>query len=239
MAESLFHFEIRKEAESGPIELLVFGNGKKPGLELAIDVDDRSIRYISFFVQDETISVDRLHAKIDFVAENVIIEKSTERALEFFKEFDVDYSDDTIIVLEKGVDVPLSAYGLDDDNFVLFSGDEFVGVLMSNCAKTETTRLNPPDATRARQLWVSANATKHLGENVLGTGGGTDSDVDARSKKELESFTTALNEAMRAYVKLPPGNHFGIYEYWEIGVNTEVGVVYHARKPGPIALRRT
>ncbi len=44
----------------------------------------------------------------------------------------------------------------------------------------------------------------------------------------LESYQVALNQAMKEVSSLSPGRYFGTYGNWEIGINTETGVVYHA-----------
>ncbi|WOO38643.1 hypothetical protein R2R35_09085 [Anaerocolumna sp. AGMB13020] len=44
----------------------------------------------------------------------------------------------------------------------------------------------------------------------------------------LESYQAALNQAMKEVSSLSPGRYFGAYGNWEIGINTETGVVYHA-----------
>ena len=44
----------------------------------------------------------------------------------------------------------------------------------------------------------------------------------------LESYDAALNLAMEELVKLPSGRYFKTFGGWELGINTETGVVYHA-----------
>ena len=45
----------------------------------------------------------------------------------------------------------------------------------------------------------------------------------------LESYSTSLNKAMETIGTKAPGRYFGTYGNWEFGINTETGVVYHAR----------
>lgn len=52
--------------------------------------------------------------------------------------------------------------------------------------------------------------------------------IDIRSQVMLESYSSAINEAMKEFSSLAPGRYFGIFGDWEIGINTETGVVYHA-----------
>jgi len=44
----------------------------------------------------------------------------------------------------------------------------------------------------------------------------------------LESFQQAVNDAMETWATEPDGEHFGTYGGWELGINTETGVIYHA-----------
>lgn len=85
--------------------------------------------------------------------------------------------------------------------------------------------INP--TTKTCSLWTNANATKHFSENILRFGEESWT-IEIRSQALLESYSYAINEAMKDFSLLPPGRHFGIFGDWEIGINTETGVVYHA-----------
>ena len=45
----------------------------------------------------------------------------------------------------------------------------------------------------------------------------------------LNSYSASLNEAMTNIAGNTPGRYFGTYGNWELGINTETGVVYHAK----------
>lgn len=45
----------------------------------------------------------------------------------------------------------------------------------------------------------------------------------------LESYSSSLNKAMETISAKEPGKYFETYGNWELGINTETGVVYHAR----------
>jgi len=45
----------------------------------------------------------------------------------------------------------------------------------------------------------------------------------------LESYSAALNVAMNSLAEKSPGRYFGMYGNRELGINTETGIVYHAR----------
>lgn len=86
--------------------------------------------------------------------------------------------------------------------------------------------INPK--TGNSSVWTNANATKHVGEYVTRFGGQT-SNSAINSQIMLESYSVSLNQAMEDVTLKAPGRYFGLYGNWEIGVNTESGVVYHAR----------
>lgn len=85
--------------------------------------------------------------------------------------------------------------------------------------------VNPQTGTST--LWTNTNATKHMGE-YIGRFGGETASTGVRSQLMLESYQAALNQAMKEVSSLSPGRYFGTYGNWEIGINTETGVVYHA-----------
>ena len=86
--------------------------------------------------------------------------------------------------------------------------------------------VNPETGTNT--LWTNSNATKHMGEYVSRFGEESWS-IGTRSQAMLESYSASLNKAMETIGTETPGRYFGIYGNWELGINTETGVVYHAR----------
>ena len=86
--------------------------------------------------------------------------------------------------------------------------------------------VNPETGTNT--LWTNSNATKHMGEYVSRFGGESWS-IGTRSQAMLESYSASLNIAMETIDTEAPGRYFGTYGNWELGINTETGVVYHAR----------
>ena len=73
-----------------------------------------------------------------------------------------------------------------------------------------------------------ANATEHMSEYISRFGKTSDS-IGIRSQVMLESYSAALNVAMNSLAEKSPGRYFGMYGNWELGINTETGIVYHAR----------
>lgn len=86
--------------------------------------------------------------------------------------------------------------------------------------------VNPETGTNS--LWTNSNATKHMGEYVSRFGEESWS-IGTRSQAMLESYYESLNKAMETIGTETPGRYFGTYGDWELGINTETGVVYHAR----------
>lgn len=86
--------------------------------------------------------------------------------------------------------------------------------------------VNPETGTNT--LWTNSNATKYMGEYVSRFGDESWS-IGTRSQAMLESYSASLNKAMETIGTETPGRYFGTYGNWELGINTETGVVYHAR----------
>ena len=82
--------------------------------------------------------------------------------------------------------------------------------------------------TGTNTLWTNSNATKHMGEYVSRFGEESGS-IGIRSQAMLESYSEAINTAMETIGTKTPGRYFGTYGNWELGINTETGVVYHAK----------
>ncbi len=76
-------------------------------------------------------------------------------------------------------------------------------------------------------MWTNANGTEHMGEYISRFGKESWT-IGMRSQAMLESYSAALNKAMREIAQKTPGRYFGTYGNWELGINTETGVVYHA-----------
>ena len=82
--------------------------------------------------------------------------------------------------------------------------------------------------TGTNTLWTNSNASEHMWEYVSRFGEESES-IGIRSQAMMESYSYSLNNAMETISKMAPGKYFGVYGNWELGINTETGVVYHAR----------
>ncbi|NBK94437.1 hypothetical protein D5278_21330, partial [bacterium 1XD21-13] len=86
--------------------------------------------------------------------------------------------------------------------------------------------INPETGTNT--LWTNANATEHMGE-YIGRFGEESWSIGVRSQVMLESYSSSLNQAMSNLSLQTPGRYFGVFGNWELGINTQTGVVYHAK----------
>lgn len=77
------------------------------------------------------------------------------------------------------------------------------------------------------KFWVHGNATKHMKEYLIRFGGESFS-TKLRSQVMLKSFYSSVQEAIAKWNSFPPGRYFGKFGAWELGINTETGVIYHA-----------
>ncbi|MCK4261241.1 MAG: hypothetical protein KAX49_19870, partial [Halanaerobiales bacterium] len=78
-----------------------------------------------------------------------------------------------------------------------------------------------------RTLWANANATEHMGEYIARFGPESWT-IEMRSQAMLKSFNAAVTGAMEKWAILTPGRYFDTIGGWELGINTETGVIYHA-----------
>lgn len=75
------------------------------------------------------------------------------------------------------------------------------------------------------QIWVHPNATKHMGEYIKGSGGSI-----LVENELMNSFKTAINHVLP---QIRSGkNFFSNINGWEIGINGDTGVIYHALYKG-------
>jgi len=72
------------------------------------------------------------------------------------------------------------------------------------------------------EVWVHGNATKHMGEFINSAKGSV-----LVESEMMQSFKSAVDQVLTK--PLQPGkNFFDNIGGWEIGINGETGVIYHA-----------
>ncbi|BBB89692.1 two-partner secretion domain-containing protein [Methylomusa anaerophila] len=81
--------------------------------------------------------------------------------------------------------------------------------------------------TAQRVLYVNSNATKHMAENINRFGAESWT-AEIRSQAMLSSFNSAVQQGMANLATSAPGRYFINVGGWELGINTETGVIYHA-----------
>ncbi len=86
--------------------------------------------------------------------------------------------------------------------------------------------VNPNTGTNV--LWTNANASEHMGEYISQFGGENFS-TNLRSQLLLDSYTSALDDAMD-YLITQPANRYENLSYggWLFGIDTTTGTVFHA-----------
>lgn len=78
-----------------------------------------------------------------------------------------------------------------------------------------------------RVLYVNSNATKHMAENINRFGAESWT-AEVRSQAMLSSFNSAVQQGVANLATSAPGRYFINVGGWELGINTETGVIYHA-----------
>jgi len=77
------------------------------------------------------------------------------------------------------------------------------------------------------KFWVHGNATQHMKEYIEQSKQTTFSEK-IRTQMLLKSFHSSVEKAIQEWGKLEAGRYFGQFDTWELGINTETGVIYHA-----------
>lgn len=135
-----------KSKRVGQNHHLLYKNDRKPPFDVALNPEHNTIEYISFFLQDEKIKIGEIRSDILFRESNIeifCVEFNSEKNKIFIqKEFDVFKHNDTILVLEKGIEDKVMAYRLNDLNYILLDErKEIVGLVMTNIEEGELRAL--------------------------------------------------------------------------------------------------
>lgn len=147
MGNGLILFEIFALSKSTNANFhVLYENGWKPPLDVAINVETSFIEYISFFAQDEKINEDKISNVINFIDLNVIIKDNEFSNNNFYKsiykKYSINYLDNDIILIFKDIQKDLIAYQINENNYLLgVNGNEIVGVIMKNIKPEELENL--------------------------------------------------------------------------------------------------
>lgn len=86
--------------------------------------------------------------------------------------------------------------------------------------------VNPNTGTNV--LWTNANGSEHM-QQYLSQFGGENFSTNLRSQLLLESYTSALDDAMDYLITQPAGRYENLsYGGWVFGIDTSTGTVFHA-----------
>ena len=121
---------------------LFYRNGKKPPLDIAINTNDFSIEYVSFFIQNELIQVDDSKLGIVYSEDNLLISSANfsidTTNLSFMKDFDILFSENNLIILEEGIKNSVFGYSLNGTNYILVDeNNNIVGLAFKNISLDE------------------------------------------------------------------------------------------------------
>lgn len=143
MGEGLVLFEISViDKRIGQNYHLFYEDKRKPPLDIAINPDDGTIEYISYFVQDEMINNISVVPQIEnedigisicdkgFNENNMNV--TLDGRFKFWK------SENEIWILRDGIEESvLNAYKIDDLNSLLFVGNDFIGIVLKQINEKE------------------------------------------------------------------------------------------------------
>lgn len=138
MGEGLVFFEISTIDERvGQIFHLFYQDRRKPPLDIAINPDDGTIEYISYFIQDEMVeNIKDIPPTINEDAEISIYDGGfSERNphIVIDGEFKFLKSENDIWILKDNIkETVLNAYKIDDSNRLLFLDNDFIGIIFKN-----------------------------------------------------------------------------------------------------------
>ena len=143
MGEGLVLFEVSSlEKRVGQNYHLFYADKRKPPLDIAINPFDGTIEYISYFALDEIIVDGSINEEIVHDTERLCItnvdfdEDNTHITIE--SGFNFIKSENDIWILKKDIKKKkLTTYSIDESNKLIFSGNDFCGLILKNLKKEE------------------------------------------------------------------------------------------------------
>jgi len=126
---------------------LYFEDKRKPPLNIAINPENGTIEYITYFAQKEKIILHNIVNIIDFKDKFAVIEEglfdknNTDVILE--KRFKIIKSNNDIFIMDTEIlNESLQAYKINDVNYLLFtSAGDFCGVLLKDISEEELNEI--------------------------------------------------------------------------------------------------
>lgn len=148
MGEGLVLFEVAAiDKRIGKNYHLFYEDKRKPPLDIAINPNDGTIEYISYFVQDEMINRTDVTPKIinDDMRISIYHNGFNEDKVNIIinGRFKFLKLESAIWVLRDDIEASiLNAYSIDDSNSLLFSCDEFMGIIFKNISDEEIQEIH-------------------------------------------------------------------------------------------------
>lgn len=143
MGEGLVLFKIvADERRIGQNYHLFYEDKCKPPLDIAINPDNGTIEYISYFIKDEKIQSEVINREIDYQKGIIIIEdeRFDEKNVNIIYErkFNIIKNNNDIFILSDFVNgKKLQAYQIDALNYLLFYHNEFCGMILRDIINKE------------------------------------------------------------------------------------------------------
>lgn len=146
MGRGLLLVKIESSSKSQAPYHFLFENGKKPPLDVALNVSNGMIDYIKFFLQDEKVLKGNKIVGIEEIEGNVeisIAEFDKENYQTFIEsDFEISLKDNSIYVSRCEM-LPKKAVSLSANTSILFTEDnDFVGLVLSEITVDELKEMN-------------------------------------------------------------------------------------------------
>lgn len=139
-----YHYMFRGEKAPLNTSVIIKENGLFP-LDIAINPEDDTISYIKFFVVNNQIKTSYVCNDFTYVNDNIkVINEKLDidhMYMDIEKKFDYIVNNNELLVISSSCGREVTAYNITEDNFILFEGEEFCGILFRNFSKEEKKAL--------------------------------------------------------------------------------------------------
>lgn len=147
MGKGLVLFKVKAEKKAiGQNYHYFYEDKKKPPLDIAVNPRNNMIEYISFFVQDEKIKLNKPNIEIELVNRNIeFCDFSFDKDYleeRLIKSFALNFDNNNLYLLDEECSVDLIGYEINTENYILFDKDNvFQGLLLSNFCDDEINEM--------------------------------------------------------------------------------------------------
>lgn len=147
MGEGLLFFEISVEKKNvGQNYHILYANGKKPPLDIAINPDNYEIEYVSYFLQDEILEQRKIELKtIGECNKRVfceVVNQKDNNYISYSCDFSYWMEGDTIWVIRSdNICKIIQELHLTNSDSLIFAEDEFIGYKLDHISQNEKNEL--------------------------------------------------------------------------------------------------